>query len=209
MGYHTYFENVKLECNQKKLSNKGFIFYRTCDDDLNALFKRIYHENAKRGPLKCDKLEEDFKEYFSRQHKSPLWKSFAEYVNIKKLCDDSDETRHILSNLSDQTVNGKSLLSENYAMLPSEQQKIFDKYGIHNVLIIKSSIKTKALSSHDTFIKFPDQTLRLIDIFDKSYLKDNMSKDYYYIFADMKEYPSYSKLLELFEELNKDIEKPE
>lgn len=61
----------------QKLFNKGFIFYRTCDDDLTALFKRIYAENRQRKEFKSDKLDSDFKEFFQENTEKPygnlLW----------------------------------------------------------------------------------------------------------------------------------------
>lgn len=67
LGYDTFLEKDKKNILSKdfaKIRSKGFVFYRTSDDDLLALFKRIYVENAARGEKKSDKLDHDFHEFF-------------------------------------------------------------------------------------------------------------------------------------------------
>lgn len=205
LGYETFFSNSISNINTKleqatfsKLIDKGFIFYRTCDDDLIALFKRINIENARRGKNKSEKLERDFKEFFLRNHRKTLWKSFIEYDNFIRTYDESGS---ILSKFCKNTISQSSIYKNNYGEPEPEKQKIFEKYGIKNVLIIKSAVKTKELNPNDTFIKFRDQSLRLYDVFDRTIRKEKMAKDFYYIFGDIAPKTSSNHYKNLINEL--------
>lgn len=206
MGYDSYFEDKtdnglpKEMC--EKLRQKGFVFYRTCDDDLNALFKRIYRENIGRGELKSDKLDASFKEFFSRNHKRTLWKSFVEYDNFLKICAEDSDAKDVVPRFCKSVVPKTGSKGGNYARPDLEQQKIFEKFGITDVVVIKASVKTKELNPNDTFIKFQDQTLRLYDIFSKENRKQMMSKDFYYIFGKIENELDYKKLVELVKQLD-------
>ena len=59
-----------------------------------------------------------------------------------------------------------------------------NKYGLKDGLIIKSAVKTKELNPSETFIKFKDRTYRLSDLFEEGILKEKISKEFYYIFAN-------------------------
>lgn len=208
MGYETYFErsvdNGLGEDVYKKMVDKGFVFERTCDDDLNALFKRIYIENKRRGTLKSEKIEKEFKEFFTRKHKKVLWKSFVEYDNFLKMCKDDKDARNVVPRFCESVISDDDLYHSNYAEPSDEQQKIFTKYGMNNVVVIKASVKTKELNPNETFIKFKDQILRLYDIYDKTSRKEKMSKEFYYIFADMKKELTREDLLAMVKELDMD-----
>ncbi len=206
MGYATYFRNSSVEHGLEKttynnLVKKGYVFYRTSDDDLNALFKRIYVENKERGERKSDKLEYDFTEFFSRNHRKALWKSFVEYDNFLKMCEENDGAKNALVRFYKKVISSASIYKNNYAGLSPEQQELFTKYGITDVVIIKSSVKTKELNPNETFIKFKDQTLRLHDIFDRANRKEKMSKDFYYIFANFEKEVTGKDFISLAEEL--------
>lgn len=205
MGYSTYFaktDNGLDNATYKKLVKHGFVFYRTCDDDLNALFKRIFIENARRKNLKSDKLEADFKEFFSRNHRRPLWKSFVEYDNFLKLCEENADAKDVIPRFCKQVVSMASIYKNSYAEPSPSQQKIFKKYGITNVMVIKASVRTKELCPNETFIRFKDQILRLSDVFDKENRKERLSKDFYYIFANLEKDISKKELTDMVKELD-------
>lgn len=208
MGYMAYFEkdayNGLGEEVCKKLIEKGYVFKRTCDDDLNALFKRIYIENRERGLLKSDKIESEFKEFFNRKHKKALWKSFVEYDNFLKICEDDEEARNVIPRFCESVILDNDLYHSNYAEPSDDQKKIFAEYGMNNVIVIKASVKTKELNPNETFIKFKDQILRLYDIYDKTNRKEKMSKEFYYIFADMERELTRKELLEMVKKLDTD-----
>jgi HD superfamily phosphohydrolase len=215
IGYDTYFKEdsqgdngVDVRCQDslrkelcEAMSKKGFVFNRTCDDDLIALFKRIYIENARRQDMKSDKLDSDFKEFFSRRHKKPLWKSFVEYDNFLKICEEDTELNNTIPRFCDEVVRKADTRDNNYVILTCEQQEVFEKYGLTDVVIVKSSVKTKELNPNETFIKFQDQILRLYDIFAKESRKEKISKEFYYIFANMDRKLKRKELVDMVKEL--------
>ena len=197
LGFETFFDKQR-ENVFKVLEQKGYVFYRTCDDDLNALFKRVYRENKNRGILGSEKLDNDFEEFFARNHKKTLWKSFVEYDCF--LNQHSDKAR-VLSGLCKSTVKESSIYKNNYSELQEEHKKIFQKYGLEDVVIIKAAAKTKQLNPYDTFINFKDYTLRLADIFGRELLKEKVTKDFYYIFARRTREIDYNDMEKLLGEL--------
>lgn len=190
LGYETYFHSDYSELVNtpdslhKKMMEKGFVFYRTSDDDINELFKKIHIQNACRGKNKSEKLEKDFNEYFSRSHRKPLWKSFIEYEKFIQSYLEDHALRSAFRTLCTKTVSGASLYKNNYCEFKAAQQKILNKYGLKDGLIIKSAVKTKELNPSETFIKFKDRTYRLSDLFEEGILKEKISKEFYYIFAN-------------------------
>lgn len=206
MGYDTYFDKdadrgVEKEICQK-LAEKGFVFERTCDDDLNALFKRIYIENRRREALKSEKIEKEFKEFFGRKHKKALWKSFVEYDNFLKMCRENRETSNVIPRFCESVISEDDLYHSNYAEPSEEQKEVFAKYGMKNVIVVKASVKTKELNPNETFIKFKDQILRLYDIYEKTDRKEKMEKEFYYIYADMDKELTRKELLSMVKELD-------
>lgn len=206
LGYDSYFEDETGKgLSQEiiaRLQEKGFVFYRTCNDDLNALFKRIYRDNVRRGELKSDKLEADFKEFFTRNHKKTLWKSFVEYDNFLKTCSENPETKDVIPRFCKRVVSKTNAKGIDYAYPDPEEQKVFEESGIADVVVIMSSVKTKELNPNETFIKFQNQTLRLFDIFSKENRKQMMNKDFYYIFGKMEKELSYKELVEMVKKLD-------
>ena len=206
IGYGTYFEEGKHNSLSsdicKKLQKLGFIFRQTCDDDLNSLFKRIYIENKQMKNLKSDKIDSEFTEFFSRKHKKTLWKSFVEYDNFLKMCKQNFQAKDVVPRFCEDTVSKAETKDNNYARPDIKSQNIFKEYGLTDVVVIKSSVKTKELNPHETFIRFADQTLRLCDIFRKENRKAKISKDFYYIFANADKIPPYEELTEMVGKLD-------
>lgn len=206
IGYDTYFrggENSSLAkgiC--QKLQNKGFVFRQTCDDDLNSLFKRIFIENMERNGLKSDKIDMEFREFFSRKHKKPLWKSFVEYDNFLKICEESPEAKDVIPRFCEDVLSRADTKGNDYASPGQEQQEVFGEYGLTDVVVVKSSVKTKELNPNETLIKFPDQTLRLGDIFLKENRKSKMSKEFYYIFANMERKLTQQEFVDMVKKLD-------
>lgn len=197
LGFETYFPTMPKR-KYSKLINKGFSFHRTCDDDLNALFKRIRQDNQARKDLKSIELEDTFKEFFSRNHRKVLWKSFVEYDNFLKEYDTSDRT---IIKLLRKTAPQSSLYKNNYGKLQPEEEAVFNKYGMEDVLIVKAKVKTKQLNPHETFIKFKNDTLRLCDVFDQNIIKGKMNKEFYYLFANFTKEVTDSDLRSLIKNL--------
>lgn len=203
LGYEAYFDG-KVNCidekMRKKLYERGYIFEKSCDDDLIALFKRIYMENES-NPNGSKAICKEFREFFARNHRKALWKSFVEYDNILKIDKEIKQTiQEFCKELFNNTVK---VYGENYAFPDQEYQKIFEKNGMRDAVVIKSSVKTKQLDPYETFIDFPEQVYRLGDLFDKATLKDKLVKDFYYIYADMEENVSLNRIVNLAKDIKK------
>lgn len=206
IGYDTYFkggvENFLTSSIRKKIRNKGFIFRQTCDDDLNALFKRIYVENAARKDKRSEKINMECQEFFSRRHRKPLWKSFIEYDNFLTMCGENPQTKDVIPRFCENTLSKGNVNGNSYAYPNQKQQEIFKRYGLSDVVVIKSSVKTKELNPNETLIKFKDQTLRLRDIFTKENRKSKISKDFYYIYANIERTLSHEEIVSMVKELD-------
>lgn len=206
LGFEAYFgEKSPLpERKIKKLKERGYVFEKSSDADLIALFKRIYIEN-KENPYRSEVIEKEFREFFTRSHRKALWKSFVEYDNIVKT---SMETEQTIEQFCKEVFNSSTkLYDSNYAFLPEKYQEIFYKNGMKDVVLIKSSVKTKQLDPYETLIAFPQRVYRLVDLFDKANLKEKMEKELYYIFADMEENVSLEKIEKLINDLKEFMEK--
>lgn len=206
LGYKTYFQNeYEKDIQFEKIIGKGYIFYRSCDDDLNALFKRVYIENNMRGQLKSDWIEVEFKEYFSRHHRKALWKSFVEYEDFKATYLKNEDLRSALYEILKSAVLEYDMYE--YGRFSTKRQMILDQYGIKNALVIKSNIKIKELDQQETYIKFKNRVRRLTDIpsFAKS-KKQNDSEEFYYIYADIQQELSKENFNTLVSELDKSLE---
>lgn len=180
LGFETFFTD-KEDDKYSKLRKLGFHFFRTSDDDLNSLFKRIKLENCEEGTVKSDELEADFNEFFARKHRVALWKSFVEYDMFMRQYD----VNKTLQELCKRAAARTSIYKNNFGTPSSEECKIFEKHGMKDVLIIRADVKTKQLNPNDTFIVFQNQALRLYEVFDRAILKEKLSKEFYYIFARM------------------------
>lgn len=202
LGYETYFNKNYEEVDQfKQLIDKGFIFYRSSDADLNALFKRINLENRKRKELKSDRIDAEFREYFSRQHRKALWKSFVEYVDFQTNYLENDDLRSALLEILKETVLDSSIY--NYGRFDDKKQSILNKYGVKNALVIKSKINTKELNQQETYIRFKNQTKRLIDIPSLQKKKEaRASNNFYYIFANKEQDLNKEDYNQLIKELD-------
>lgn len=197
LGFETFFTDSE-NMHYSKLLKKGFRFFRTCDDDLIALFKRIDLENKERKNLKAENLEADFNDFFSRNHRKAFWKSFVEYDMFMREYD----SKKVLSALCKRATSKTSIYKNNYGMPSKDECEVFRKYGMEDVLILRVDVKTKQLNPNDTLIVFKDQALRLYDVFDKAILREKLSKEFYYLYARMEHKPSDKNIRKLVMELD-------
>lgn len=183
-----------------KLHENGYYFYRTNDDDLNALFKRIKLENDALGRKKSQRIEQVSNEYFSRNHKSVMWKSFAEYKAIFMMLDDSSWQRNLevlFEEYKDKT-DGKS---EKYIYLSPEDQNIFNKLGFKDVLIIFGRANTKAIQVSEFFVKYEDRVEQLSKLFTSNMIKENANLGLKFVFTNTDKKMNHQIIKELNDSL--------
>ena len=191
----------KQDKTNNKFEEVGYIFYRSCDDDLNSLFKSVYVENKRLETNSSDEINEYFLSYFSRKHKRPVWKSFIEYMHFFSPYSNSERLDFI--SLSKRITNSTSAYKTNYGFVQKDIQHELDKHGILNAVCVKSKLKTKELDSNSTYLIFDRTTVRLCDVLDKSILKGKYEKEFFYIYGDMKDTISYSEIPPIIETLKK------
>jgi hypothetical protein len=83
LGVEGFF-NPLDDGSQAVCTLQGHGFWRSSDDDLNALFKWVYLHNKQRGERMNKDIDEFFGEYFSRPHHHAIWKSFGELELFKR-----------------------------------------------------------------------------------------------------------------------------
>jgi len=179
------FESFLYKDKEKTKSNFeeiGYRFYRSCDDDLNSLFKSIYLENEKRGSYASAEIKTYFESYFYRKHKKPIWKSFVDFIYYFSKCSDSE-----IKDLIEKITSTASAYNADYGILSDNIQTELEKFGMKNAVFVKSKLQTRELDPSSTFIVLGDNPVWLCDILDKSILKNKFEKDIFYIYVDLKE----------------------
>ncbi len=188
LGYDELIIGEKVNNLKSELKKDNIYFYRSNDDDLNALFKLIYlkmldMENDKEN----DRYIKAYQEYFGRKQRKTLWKSFMEKEIFPDACmlDDKKEKsnfsgiKYLLSNYKQRQSS-----TNKYTSIKADEQAIFDKYGLKDVLVLYSGAKTKKIDFPEFFVRYGDRIVRLCDVFDESMFTKAMEKDVDYIFFE-------------------------
>ncbi|WP_165253993.1 HD domain-containing protein [Adlercreutzia sp. ZJ304] len=166
----------------KAISSEGdFLFCRSTDDDLNALFKWVYLDNRNnKDKPRSEAIDRYFGEYFARTRKYLLWKS-------------PEDRRHFLGMypyspdlvFTDLKGAGNSLLSLDYIFVDERDRKVefFLKSGCTNLVAINVSQKMKGLDFASTFVSFGGEIERLVDVMAPSSISSK-PKEFVYLFSD-------------------------
>lgn len=168
---------VEELCNQ----NAFGAYWCSNDDDMQALFKRIYLENKMRGPGKNELIDQYFGEYFSRKTKKPIWSSFADF---KKCCLLQNAVMPRYSELSEtaDTSLDKDYFLYGLSSSSTLQELLPDGCDLQKAVIVKASANVRCVDSASVMIAFPDQSvLRLCDVSDIVPYEEK--PDFYYIFC--------------------------
>lgn len=183
LGYQEFFDDTDIRiCS--KLNEMGYYFYRSNDNDINALFKRIYLEikgenNKSNTAIEYVCLYED---YYSRKQRKLFWKSFMEKEVCSDYCnryfDGFDGISKFLSSISDAPISD----NKPYKIICSPELEVFKKHGFEDVLVIYSTAKIKAITFPDFFVKYGDKNVRLCDILDSNMINIGLEKKVEYIF---------------------------
>lgn len=166
---------------EKTVLGDEFLFCRSTDDDLNALFRWVYLDNKRgTGKPKSSAIDKYFGEYFSRTRKHLLWKSPEDkkhFLELHPSCPDLT--------FSDLMGAENSLLSLDYVFVSEEDGKVafFSKNNCSNLVAINVFQKIKGINFASTFISFDGDIERMIDVMDIS--PTRMSpKRFLYLFSD-------------------------
>lgn len=156
-------------------------YWCSSDDDMQALFKRVYLENKMRGSGKNKLIDQYFGEYFSRKTKKPVWSSFADFRKCRLLKD------AVMPKYSDLTETADTSLDKDYFLygLPSSsalREVLPDECDLQKAVVVKASANVKCVDPASVMVVFPDRSvLRLCDVSDIVPYEEK--PDFYYVFA--------------------------
>ena len=202
LGYEEFFdEEDRKICDELKSLN--FYFNRSSDDDLNALFKRIYLSILSLPSGHCfTEYERMYCEYASRKQRKVLWKSFMEKQVLVDACKTANSDFRGIQRMLKIHKESIGIKTKAYSDLTPSEQKIFNKYRMYDVLIIGSKAKTKKIDFPEFFVKYGDRSARLCDVFDSKMITDSVNKEIEYIFFNGEEIEANS-IAEIDRELTK------
>ena len=101
-----------------------------------------------------------YDELQTRNYKKSVWKSQAEY-NI--LLSDLSQTEKDALYAHLKNLKKADTKPRQYGYVPVDWQLEFNKYGIHEVIWVESSVKLKSIKPDETYILFKDTPVRFSD----------------------------------------------
>ena len=161
LGVEGFFNPKNEDMRDASTKWLGHCFYRSSDDDLNALFKWVYLHNELRGEDRNQDIEEFFGEYFSRPHHHAIWKSFGELEVLKRKCPSVSIPEY--SNLPGA---GQSMSSSNYVFVTEgdEGGLLQLTKGRSDLVAIEARAKLKSLDYAGILVIYDEETERLVDV---------------------------------------------
>lgn len=203
LGYEELYDDTDIKI-RTKLNETGYYFYRSNDNDINALFKRIFLEiqTEKNKSDTAKEFVDLYEDYYSRKQRRLFWKSFMEKEVYSDYCnryyDGFDGICKFLSNVSDAPKSD----SKPYKMINTPELDIFKKQGFEDILVIISTAKIKSISFPNFYVKYDDKNVRLCDIFDSNMINDGLEKKVEYIYYRGNVKVNNLLLVDLNKELN-------
>lgn len=202
LGFNTYISDIPCEDvfggeGDSFADGQQFLFYRSSDSDMRALFKTIMIDNEMRktGPIPC--ISKYFNAFFSRNHQKSLWKTYNEYRSI---FDDLGGT--INDVLESKLLEEGKTSQKDYKILDGTPKDILEKYGIKNPVVVKASLNLKEIDRYNTLIKTTDQEIsRFVDIVSDESSSPKSEFFYIYYDPDGSEKPSSGELKQIFKEM--------
>lgn len=199
MGYRELFDEDDIAIYEK-LKEENLLFYRSNDDDLNALFKRIYLQISELGTDAFQEYTKLYREYSSRKQRKVLWKSFMEKEIYPDICVEKGSDFSGIERLLGKAKAEIKNKSRAYTYIDEEVAKIFEKHGITNVLVVCTRAKTKKIDVSEFLVRYDGRCVRLRDVFDSSMFTESVNKEIEYIYYD-GETIGYNLLSEIDKEL--------
>lgn len=158
----------------------------TNDDDLNALFKWVYLDNKLRGENRSKRIDRFFGEYFARPKKRPLWKSYEEWEHLSQTTDNWPSVSYDNLPGSETSLASLDFVFVNYDAVDEATRAIvecFDPDKTHDLLLIKVSTKTKAVSTDSVYVSFGEGIERLADVVG-GITNVPWTKSFYFLYGD-------------------------
>ena len=175
-------------------------FYRPTDFDILFLFKTTFLNSRLESPI-----HSLLNEFYIRQFKTSLWKSYAEY-KIFFSSFTAEEIRKVIEIIKKDSYKG---ITQNYGTIndPTLERR-FALLGMKNVVWVDGRSKLKKLNPQNTFILFKDcvRTYQSIST-QNELLEDQQSLDVIYLYYNLVDGKKIEKPLvkKMFKELISDI----
>lgn len=156
-------------------------YWCSSDDDMQALFKRVYLDNKMRGSGKNELIDQYFGEYFSRKTKKPVWSSFADFRKCQLLQNAVMPKYSKLSETADTSLD-KDYFLYGLSSSPALQELLPDGCDLQRAVIVKASANVKCVDPASVMIAFHDRfVLRLCDV--SGIVPYEEKPDFYYVFV--------------------------
>lgn len=187
LGYEQLLDkdDVRISDALKKLN---YYFWRSNDNDINSLFKRIYLE-LKDGVIETKNKGEFcelYEDYYGRRQRKLFWKSFMEKTVFSNYCKGIQSEFKGISmflNSVSKSIRGSNRL---YTYIDDrwDEKKLLEKNDFSDVVVICSKAKTKKLDLSEFLVKYKTGYGRLCDVFDYGTLGKDIDKAVEYIFYE-------------------------
>lgn len=194
LGFDTYISKAPREDIEQNL---GYLFYRSSDSDMRALFKSIMIDNDLRD-CPIPSISKYFDAFFARKHQKTLWKSYNEFRGIF----DEDFGSVEMDALSIQLLDPGKTSQKDYKILEGKVKEKFESRGIKNPICVRAYLNLKEIDRYNTLIKTADGEIsRYADVVsdETSYPKSEFF--YLYYDSDGSDRPTNDELKRLFKEV--------
>ena len=133
-------------------TSNAFTFYRPTDYDILFLFRSTF--------LNCEidsPVYSLLKEFYTRQFKTSLWKSYAEFKIFFSAFTD-DEIQKVFTTLKNKSMQSVSDGSKPiYGKISDgELQRKLSEYGLKDVVWVDGKSQLRELKPENTYIRFKD-----------------------------------------------------
>ncbi|MDR2720415.1 MAG: HD domain-containing protein [Nitrososphaerota archaeon] len=156
----------------------GINFFRPVDGDIYALFKKC------KAICMNEKIQNQVNhlltEYFTRNYKTSLWKSYAEYNIFFSFLSDI-EKRNLEKLLF--TKSTKPDFTQ-YGYFEKEWADKLKTFGLQNVVWVNTNSKLKALNPDNTCILFNETTLNYRTVTLSQDIPDPQKMEFFYLFYE-------------------------
>ncbi|MBQ8120304.1 MAG: HD domain-containing protein [Ruminococcus sp.] len=162
---------------QKNIYNLfGMSLYRITDSDVQAIFKKCYLDLLSSNTK--DDLFVLLEEYYSRNYRLSLWKSYAEFNTFLRDFTKSEKDKIFKKIQENSSFN----FMGQYGYLSDEWANAFRKFGLIDVVWVTGDCKLKNLDPDSTYILFKDGPLSYRSISTNNDIRPIVTFNLFYIY---------------------------
>ncbi len=199
LGYEELFDDND-RIIKDKLNNHNYYFYRSNDNDVNSLFKRIFLEitHEKNESDVAKKFVSLYNDYYGRKQRKSIWKTYMEKEVLSDYCKAYGSDFNGIKRFLETAPSYLRSQNRRYIFIKDlEEAKVFSECGFDDVVFASTNAKTKVINFSEFFVKYGDRGERLCDIFDASMMDKEIDKSVDYIFYKGNKTEEYGMIVEL------------